>query len=93
MKAHPCRQLPEEYSSAMNEWIDATNAIYSYVPIEPLAPGRASKGVRFEEYRDASARAEAAFEVYKEKMEQYFDCAKRFGPPPRTQNNRDDCSS
>ena len=83
MKAHPCKQLLEEYFSAMNEWIDATNAIHSYVPIEPLAPGRTPRGMPFEEYRDASARAEAAFELYKEKMELYFDCARRFGPPPK----------
>jgi hypothetical protein len=83
MQEHPCKQLLDEYLEAMNEWVDSTNVLQSYVSTKPLAPGEDVPMLPLEEYRAASARAEAAFKDYKEKMELYFDCAKKFGPPPK----------
>jgi len=80
MQDHPCKQLLEEYLDALNEWVDSTNVLQSYVSTKPLVLGEDIPMLPLEDYRAASARAEAAFEDYKEKMELYFNCVKEYGP-------------
>jgi len=83
MQEHPCKQQFEEYLKAMNEWVDATNVLQSFVAAGPLAPGEDAPTLPFEEYQNASARAEVAYEDYKEKLELYFSCVGRFRQSPK----------
>jgi hypothetical protein len=85
MNEHPCKKLITEYFNAMNEWIDATNALKRYVSTRPLMPGEDAPRIPLEEYRSASARAEQVFDDYKVKMDLYFECVNQFGVPPKEQ--------
>ena len=79
----PCDKVRQEFFDAMNAWIDASNVLQSFAATRPLEPGQEPVQLPpLDEFREAFEREKRSQELYRQKMEEYFDCLERHAKQP-----------
>ena len=78
MSDDPCKQLKEEYESALIEYEDADQAASAFVSTKTLEELDNHPPLNGEEVRKAYNRREAAREKYEKAMKVYFECREKY---------------